>query len=505
MNHIEKNMEKIVEVLIGNDKFITLEFLSQQVGISKRSVQNYMYKLESWLQEIGMSEVELLKKQGYGIKLLLNDEDREKLIRHLKVDRITIFEDVVSRRLEMLKALIFSNDELTIQFFADQFYISRTVILKDLEWISQWLSRYDLQLFKCQRRGIGIVGNEVSRRNAIASFFDIYKTNEKSLIKGINSSSRISEEKYLKLKSIYPRIDMSPVCAIVEDAEKKFDFFLTGEYFISLITHLVISISRLSTGKKVDKSFMPPDDEYGGLERKTSEYISSRLESEYNLKMPESERIYICIHLMSYNAFNYDNDALKYIPKKIEQLAISLIDSVDNQLGTAFATDKILFFGIIFHLKTSIYRLEDNISINAPTKDEFSKENKDIYNAVSKIRDLYKEICCVKVNDEEIIAISMHFVLSQRRNVKKKRALLVCNNGVIEGVKLYEFLSEAISDIKIVDICSSFQVTYKAENEYDFIISTLSLENITKPIANLSNISKNEYIRFLDEFLFSLL
>lgn len=505
MNHIEKNMERIVDVLIESDKFITLEALSQKVGLSKRSIQNYLYKIQAWLSEIGMKETELIKKQGYGIKLLVDQEEKIGLLKHLKIDKIAIFEDVVCRRLDMLKALIFSNDELTIQFFADQFYISRTVILKDLEWISQWLAKYSLQLFKCQRRGISIVGNEASRRNAIAGFFDIYKTNEKSIITGFDSSSRISEEKYTKLKSIYPRIDFIPICTIVEDAQKKFDFFLTDEYFLSLITHLIIGISRLCSGKNVDKNFMPPDDEYGGLESKTSEYISTRLESEYKLKMPESERIYICIHLMSYNAFNYDNDTLKCIPKKIEQLAISLIDAVDSQLGTAFATDKILFFGIIFHLKTSIYRLEDNISIKSLSKETILKDNGEIFKAVSKASNLYKEICSVKVNDEEIITIAMHFSLSQKRNIKKKKALLVYNNGIIEAVELYQFFSQAISDIEIVDICSSFQLTFKEDDEYDFIISTLVLENCTKPIADLSNVAKYDYIKFLEEFLFSIL
>lgn len=505
MNHCEENIKKILEILLENDKFITLEFLSQQIGISKRSVQNYMCKIQNWLSEIGMNKIEIIKKQGYGIKLLINEEEKEKLKEHLKVDKIISFDDEARRRLEMLRELIFSNEELTIQFFADQFYISRTVILKDLEWVSSWLAKYDLQLFKCQRRGIGIVGNEMCRRNAIAGFFDIYKTNERNAMTRCYSSNRICEEKYTKLKSIYPKIDIIPVCAIVEDAEKKFDFFLTDEYFLSLVTHLTISIARLSSGKNVDKEFMPPDDEYGGLERKTSEYISARIESEYNLTMPEAERIYICIHLMSYNAFNDVNDTLKYIPKKIELLAISLIEFVDNELGSTFATDKILFFGLISHLKISIYRLEDNVSLRTISKDEFLKDNSEIFNAVSKASDLYEKYCNVKVNEEEIITVSMHFALSQKRNVKKKRALLVCNNGIAAGMKLYQFLSEVSRDIDIVDICSGFQLNFKAEDEYDFVISTLALLDCNKPVADLSCVDENDYSKVLDEFIFSLL
>ena len=293
----------------------------------------------------------------------------------------------------MLKDLIFSNDELTIQFFADQFYISRTVILKDLEWVSQWLSEFNLQLFKTQHRGIGIIGDEVSRRNAIAGFFDIYKTKEPLLMKDFDS---LGEEKYLKLKNIYPKIA-----------------------------------------------------EYGSLERDTAEYIATRIETEYNLEFPESERIYICMHLMSYNTFNYvekgsSNDSLKNIPKKIELLAICLIEYVDARLGTSFVSDKLLFFGIIFHLKNSIQRLENNVRPKA------------------------------------------------------------IHPGVLEGISIGRYLSELSQELEIVDVCSSFQLVYKAESEYDFIITTVPLKQEHKPIADLSHVTKNYYGKFLEDYMFSL-
>lgn len=509
MNHYEIKMKKIIEALLESEGFMTLEALSQQVGISKRSVQNYMYKIQAWFSEIDIDEVELLKKQGYGIRLIIGTEDREKITSYLNTENFSLYDDVVLRRLEMIKVLIFSNDELTIRFFADQFYISRTVILKDLEWVSQWLSKFNLQLFKTQKRGIGIVGSEVSRRNAIAGFFDIYKTKEELLINDFNSSSRLSDEKFQKLKSIYPKIDVISICSIIENAEKKFDFFLTDEYFLTLVTHLVICVARLSSGKNVDDCFLPPEGEYGGLERKTAEHMASKIETAFSLKFPESERIYICIHLMSYNAFNHADkneiaDTLKNIPNKIERLAISIIDYIDAQLGTSYSTDKILFFGIIFHLKTSIYRLEENISIRTITMNELSDMYNEIYNTLSKVSSLYQELCNVNPTEEELICLAMHFTLSQMRNAKKKKALLVCNNGIAAGVALYKNISAVLPEIEVVDICSSFQYTYKSENEYDFIISTVPLEAVQKPVADLTHVTKNDYSKFLEEFVFSL-
>ncbi len=328
-------------------------------------------------------------------------------------------------------------------------------------------------------------------------------------MKDFNSSGRLTEEKYLKLKNIYPKIDSTPICAIIENAERKFDFFLTDEYFLTLVTHLVISVARLSSGKSVEECFLPPEANYTGLERKTAEYIASGIEAEYSLEFPESERIYICIHLMSYNTFNNveksnSNDAIKNIPKKVELLAICLIDYVDAQLGTSFASDKLLFFGIIFHLNSSIRRLEENIPIRTVPRDEVLNTNEEIFNAVSRVSNLYEGICSVKPDEEELIALTMHFALSHKRNIRKKKALLVCNSGVSDSIALCSRLSGLLPELEMVDVCSSFQLAYKAENEYDFIISTVPLEGAAKPVADLTHVAESNYCKFLEEFMFSV-
>ena len=90
------------------------------------------------------------------------------------------------------------------------------------------------------------------------------------------------------------------------------------------------------------------------------------------------------------------------------------------------------------------------------------------------------------------------------RNVKKKKALLVCSSGISAAIALCKHLSELPLDLEIVDVCSTFQYPYKAENEYDFIISTTPLRDTRKPTADLSSVTKANYGKFLEDYLFSL-
>ena len=182
MRHSEEKMRKMLLALQECDDFVTLDGLSHMLEISKRSVQNYLNKAEAWLREHDLPNVQIVKKQGYGIQLVMGAADHQKLATLLSSRYFTLADGSVDRRIELLRCLVFSREELTIQLLADKFYVSRFVILSDLDWAENWLANYNLKLFKTQRRGIGIVGDEVSRRAAIAGFFDLQELKELSLI-----------------------------------------------------------------------------------------------------------------------------------------------------------------------------------------------------------------------------------------------------------------------------------------------------------------------------------
>ena len=131
MRHSEENLQKILETLLKNDSdgFVTLDDLSQVLNISKRSVQNYLNKADSWLLEHDLPDVRIIKKQGYGIRLSVDFSERQKLASLIKSRYFTMLEGSVERRIEILRSLVFSKEELTIQFLADQFYVDRKSVV----------------------------------------------------------------------------------------------------------------------------------------------------------------------------------------------------------------------------------------------------------------------------------------------------------------------------------------------------------------------------------------
>lgn len=497
-------MKKLLGLLLRSSKYTTLESLSDHVGISKRTVQNYIEKIDDWLWENELGQTHVEKKRGYGIRLKTTAKDRKQIERLLNFKRLNIYSGDAKRRLDILKALMFTEDEITIQFLTTQFYVSRATILTDLEWASQWLSQYKLRLYKTQHRGIGIVGDEVAHRNAIAGFFDTYELGVLSEFDAPKPLGRFNEKNLRNLVEIYPRDTVLKVARIIEDAEREFDFILLDDFYTSLLTHMVISVLRIVNGNSVPKEFLPPDEKFPPLETKTAEFIAMRMRKVLGIELSPSEQAYISIHLVGYNAFTVEQDSLPF-PQKIEHLAISLIELVDRKLSTNYTHDKILFFGLCLHLKTSVYRLKVTTYVPKSHRQMLPAALTDVFDALEESANLYEQICQVTPDEEELLSVACFFLLSHRRCTNPVRALLVSNWGVIPRIELINEIENNISNLEIIDTCSVYQLNDWISGGFALIIATEPLEEMPCPAIDLSLAKKSEYIRTIEEGLNEIL
>ncbi len=429
MKSNERNVKKILELLLKSPHFLTMEFLSRNVGVSKRSVQNYLLSIERWLAESNFKQTQIIKKQGLGVAIEISAGDRMKMQRLLGYDSLSIHSGDNKRRLLIIKKLIILQEDVTIQSLADEFFVSRSVIILDLEWVEQWLAQYKLKLFKTQRRGIGVIGDEMAHRNAIVRYLEAGEAEDVKNPISSKKHARLPENSYINLTQVYSQEAVEKVAEIIELVEDKFDFFLTSDYYASLITHLVISISRLKSGKIVPEEFMPPEEDFPELETQTATFIAQQLEQSFSVKVSDMEKVYICIHLVGFNAFSPKQPEKVEMPEKIQLLACRLIESIDAQLGTKFINDKLLLFGLGLHLKSEIYRLQNGVYYNRASEIKRNENYIDIYNAAKAASGLYTELCGVQPDEEEILNLSFYFLLSLHRNLRKVKAIIVCNSG----------------------------------------------------------------------------
>ena len=313
---------------------------------------------------------------------------------------------------------------------------------------------------------------------------------------------RLAKERLEKMEQVYTEEDIKKVCSIIEEAEREFDFFMGSEYFTSLATHITISVFRLRHGHQISKEFLPPDGEFPRQEMNTARFIAGRLAETFQIRLPESECTYICIHLMSYNAFQSQIEKERKVPENVELLALQLIEAVDGEIGGRFASDKVLFFGLLAHLQGAIYQQKENPGARTRHSIQLPESCRELYDSVKKQAPLYQRLGGVFPDQQELTSLTLHFALAQDRTTSKWRALLVSNAGVIIQQSQRKFLQECLPQIKIVDICSPYQFSVYPDSSYDFIISMTPLSGAVKPVADVSHMTKAQRVQMIEEFLF---
>jgi|GEM_PF-1614000 Transcriptional antiterminator len=507
---------KILYMLLETDGFLTISKIAKHFGLSKRTIQTDLEKLEKLISVLDLSdEIQVEKKSGCGIRIYAQNGNTELIRQKIKKmcgstsgQEDSQYEDYEHknyiRHIETLRMLINSTDELTIQFLADQFYISKSVVLKDLEWINIWLSKFNLKVYKRQHRGICIVGAEKDRRNALVEFHtlssyqSIDSLNKKDNIAYNSADYRIDEKKYGKMKKIYPKVNLEKISDIIRNAEKEFDFFMPDEHYESLFMHLLISIDRILKGSNVDEDDGILCEQFGETQMQVAEYIASQIEKEFATVMPRAERAYICMHLMGSELYNVSDEAdiksvVSSIPMSVKDLANGLVDYIGKILSYDFKGDTMLLCGLLFHLKTSIYRLKNNFSFKSFDDSLVKLNYPQVYKAVFTADVLYEKHCKVLLTADEIMAITLHFALAMERVRHKNKVIFVSNGGVASNVQICESIKRHFPDINIVDICNQYQLGLKDESEFDFIIANIPIKHHSRPVIKVSsNLESNE-------------
>jgi len=493
-----------MQVLLSNPRYLTLDHLAQNTGVSKRSVQNYLAVADSWIEQNSLTHTRIIRKQGQGVILGTDVNDRLKIEKLLHGKSLSIYADDNKRRFDIIKKLVILKEQITIRALSEQFYVSRSTILSELEWVKQWLSAYKLELTQSQRGFITVKGDEVSHRNAIAGYIDSYRLIgdvEPMVFKRRNILYESIKE---NLTAVYPEDTVQKIRIIIESSEQKFNFYLTDDYFASLLTHIVISVSRLISGDTVSGEFYPPDDEdYPQLVKDTAGYIGQCLESVFGIKVSDIEQTYVCIHLVGFNAVSPELTGGVKIQRKIKSLATMMIGHIDSRLGTAFISDEVLFFDFCLHLKATVFRLQKGIYHRRVSQYQLADSDAYLYDAVAEASRFYWEVCGVVPDEEELLNVTCYLLLSVRRNLRKPKALLICNEGINKRIELMEFVGKIAPAVEVTDCCTVFQMRNIKAGGFDFIISTEELQSTGKPVVDLSTVDRSDYAGIISEFLSS--
>lgn len=481
---LNKSCIEILKYIKEKDDYVKVQELAEIYKITDRAIRYKIDKIEEFLVKNGFQYLD--RQHLKGIKLIIQPGLNDFLDSFL--GEYTPYKYIYSKneRFEFIAMKILQSKEpIKLSYFERKLCISKNTVFKEIELVEKWLNERSLNVVRKQRRGIIVEGNEKNKRKAIREI-TAETISAEDIVNYVKKGTVKSKINNLQFDTLFSDIDVDFIDNLIKSAEGELNKEFSDEAYGSLITHLTIMINRVQLDANISIPEINLENLKTGREYAVAKKILQKIDIHYNIKVPEEEINYITLHLLGskvlktneiYNINEYSPDNLYDVCKKMTQ-EIEKIYGVDFGIKR----DKVVE-GLVLHLRPSIYRIKFNLKLINPLYDEIRINYNELFLS-TKLASIYlEEFIGSKIGDHEISYIALHFGAALR-NVKEDekkilKIILVCGTGVGTAKMAASQISNKFQ-VEIVNTVSSRMVKDLKDIEYDFIISTIDIPDISK-------------------------
>lgn len=470
----------ILQILLENiEEEMTIKGIAEHVNVSERTIHRDLKNVESILKDF---HLQMNKKAGVGVKIVGNPNDIYQLrVSILKQDYIEYTPD--ERIIVALCTLLDHQEPIKLFSLAKELGVTTATVSNDLDKLEPIIAKYDLQLMRKRGYGIELVGTEEDKRKAIRSLisdrFDVPEflkmVKENIQKKSSNKIDSISE----RLLGLVQKEKLLRIENIIEDINEQLPYPLADSSYVGLVVHIALAMERIQRGENI--SFK---EDYLGELSQTKEFdfarqIVSRLERTFDISIPTEEVGYITMHLRGAKV-RYDNKVgIEDENVEVAMLVRTLIANVEKLLHTTLADDS-LFQGLLAHLQPTLYRLDQKMSISNPLLEDIKEDYAELFEVVQQA--VEKTLVDRDVPEEEIGYLVLHFgsALNDRKITKNIKLLIICSSGIGTSKMLAAKIVNQIPSLSEVKTASVFELKNISIDDYDAILSTIPLEDISR-------------------------
>lgn len=175
---MNKRQQEILQVLLSeSNEYLLVQELADRMGCSEKTIRNDFKVIEGYLEKY--SDALLIRRPGLGVCLEITDYDKGVLFNRLYAVRQDIsYASDEERVLQIAYSLLMNVKSVTVQELAEQYFVNRAIVKKDLDRIENWLEDLGLELILKQRVGLTVEGDERNKRKALAKLSDLIHNQE---------------------------------------------------------------------------------------------------------------------------------------------------------------------------------------------------------------------------------------------------------------------------------------------------------------------------------------
>ena len=441
--------------LIENEK--KLSKIAEILNLTERSVR---YKIDEINEEIGSKKIEIKKREFFSS---LNKGDMDKLFENIESTNY-IYSQKEREELIILYTLM-KKDKFLLKEVAEKLGTSKSTIRNDLKNLKKILLEYNIKLLQDDKLKYYFAYSEEDYRYFIAIYLYKYVSFDKKYDKiFFDDISYFRKVIYKEIKEEY----MSEIESVSKRI-KKVELDFMDETLNILVILMVVSHKR--------------ERKNSNLNIKNSEILEKR--QEY-LQLKNFFSDYTNINLLFFTdyLFRISRDEKDVFVKFKNWLDISIaiikivrIFEIESKVD--LKNIDVFLDEIFYYIKPLIFRTKRKIKLKNSILKDVKKLYPSIFNFLKKNFYYLEEVISEKVSEEEIAYLVPFFHKALQNNNKiNKKAILVTTYK--ENIAL--FLKEDIEIEFLIDIdkiltLKSFEQIEKDLDDYDYILTTFSVEN----------------------------
>lgn len=454
----------------------TAKELSNKLSISTKTIRNEIKKINCEIMEYGI-EIKSIPGKGFMIEPATTNENMIKI--NSDLTRNTPLESSKDRSYAIISRLLMNNQYIKVDQFAKDFYVDRTSISKDLNYVRSCLHEFNLTLNHKPHHGIRIDGSEFDKRRAIVEY-------------GFFSGKTLYNQYRSEIKIIEPLIRNILEIDGISMQEVSFN---------SLLYHLIILDKRIKTNKIIDIDYDILEKVNLSYEMLVAEDILKVM--KYNRSDHPIECAYVAMHIISKKT-NTTSEIESCINNKlnpvIKQQVEDMIHHIDLTFGTHLKEDSYLVKSLGLHYNQMI----DRMSFGLLQRNQILEDIKGKYTYSYLIA--YEMLYHIGIknnivfNDNEASFIALHVEYSFERSTTYVKRVLLINDLNATNAELIQLLllKKLGSSIQIVDVINSNDYHNYKLDDIDLIVATTPIKSDEKEVFILSPIpNAEEYERLI--------
>lgn len=503
-------MKQIFHVLLRESAAVSVKYLAEQIGVSKRTVQRELESVNASLKDYDLTFV---SKTGVGIRIEGSKEEKERLLAACGAGDDYDVSNREQRRKRLILEILKEKGLRKLFYYSSQFEVSEATISADLEAVEGWLAHYGLIVSRKPGSGISIEGSEESYRRAIRGFID--ENIDTDIMREVYGEDGYDFSSYKSMKkSNIGQILNDDIVKRVMDCITKMGhnkvLTLTENSYVGLIIHISIAINRIRKNEVIDYDENWQQNLWKDEDYELAKLIVEELEREFQIDIPQVEISYICLHLKGAKhekiQWNED-DQLEIDNKELQQLVNDMVDAYDTRQAYLMKQDDGFIQGLLAHLQPTLIRLVYGMQIQNPVLEDIKVSYPDIYSRCEKVAKVLEAYTGKEVPEQEIGFLTVHFgaamvrLEGRKEKIRKVQAGVICSSGIGISRLMSSKLEKLFQGRMELTAYGKHDVTPYIMSKTDFFISSIPMEQLDIPVIYVNPLLNEEDIENIRQMI----